>query len=118
MCEHATAEQEFKAAIALSEEAFGKASPLNLPAKLELGQFLYDIGQYDKSIPYFEEAFDVGGAAFKQKLPDTYYEVMRDYADALKRTDNRALAAQIEADLDNITVEPSSAYIRYPRECS
>ena len=120
MCEYDEAENNFIQAISLKSGTHGNNSPLTFSSKLETGQFAYDIGWYRKSVKYFEQALEVGGEELKKSDPATYYEIFRDYGDALLKSGNSEKAEVIRKDLEisSIHLNKASNYVRYPTECN
>jgi len=120
LCEFDEAEKNFIEAISLKSDTYGNKSPLTFSSKIEMGQFAYDIGWYKKSVKYFEQALEVGGEELKKSDPATYYEIFRDYGDALLKSGNSEKAEVIRKELENnfSDLRKGSDYVRYPTECN
>ena len=125
MCQYDEAEKAFLESISLYTKAFGETSWRLFPARLELAQFSYDVGRYEKAVVFYEQAFPSGIATLERVDPSGYFFIMKDYADALLRTGkdeqakqtlSKAAGADGKAGTGNLT--KGSAYVRYPSKCS
>lgn len=124
LCEHDAAEQMFLRTIDGYQEA---RSYKAATARLELAQFSYDVGRYEKATGYFDEAFRVAGDLLEQGDPVGYAEFLRDYADALHQLGRadaaeaaRRKAAGLQANTGGskpVAVKMASEYVRYPKSC-
>ena len=119
LCEYDSAEQNFLAALALYSNLYGANSIYTFAPKLEIGQFSYDIGRYNKAVAYFEQAFAVGGEELKGANQKVYYEVLKDYGDALLKIGNPQKAREVfkEVAMHAHFLPQESSYVRYPRKC-
>ena len=118
MCEYESAEKDFIDAILLYSKAYGEKSLGTFPSRIELAQFAYDIGWYEKSVTYYERALEIGGEKAKEANPTAFYEIIRDYSDALATTGKVQKAKEYKKLLEvNSTEKNSSDYVRYPKEC-
>jgi len=86
LCQYEDAEKAFMQSIDASAKAFGASSINSFPVRLELAQFSYDIGQYEKSVAYFDQAFSYGIAVIEKYDAPSYVAITKDYSDALVRT--------------------------------
>ena len=119
-CKYDQAEEAFLLAI----EAYEKAQISVFPARLELGQFSYDVGRFEAAVGYFEQAFPTGLQVLEAIDPPGYIAVLTDYADALSRTGKTEKAAQAVEKAETAKGKASaveltqvSEYVRYPKEC-
>lgn len=122
LCEHTEAEKWFIEANKSNEEANGPGSEKTYVTLAEIGQLNYDIGRYERAIPYFEKALAVAEKyQLDTKYPASFADVYADYADALKQTGNNEKAKQAlgkAASLKKTQVKnPEPAYTRYPKSC-
>jgi tetratricopeptide (TPR) repeat protein len=122
LCEHDEAEKWFVEANRLNEEVNGSGSEKTYVTVAEVAQLNYDIGRYEKAVPYFEKALSI---AEKYKLetryPSSFADVYADYADALAKTGNseRANSTLRKAnELKATGTKPEPGYTRYPKSCS
>jgi len=123
LCDHANAENALLEARDLNIKVFEKNPVLTFPSRIELAQFSYDIGNYDKAVRYYEEAIEVAGVKrIKEFDAATYYEVMKDYADALSKvgkTDQAKLVlSEVKASDSSYSGSANSGYIRYSKTCN
>jgi tetratricopeptide (TPR) repeat protein len=125
MCEYDAAEQTFLQAISAQEVAFGVNSPRTFPARIELAQFNFDVGRYEKAVTYFEKAFAAGGSLIEPRDPVNYALMLDDYATALARTGREQAAAEAKAKASAVRTAGkvsspgvvASEYVPYPKSC-
>jgi tetratricopeptide (TPR) repeat protein len=124
MCLQDDAEKAFTEAIAAYSRAYGESSKATFPIRLELAQFSYDVGRYEKAVVYFEQAFPFGIAILEKVDPVGYVAVMKDYADALSKTGKADQAkqtlqkvAEVDGKETTAKVAKGSEYVRYPSIC-
>jgi tetratricopeptide (TPR) repeat protein len=124
LCQYDEAEKAFSDAISVYSAAFGEKSPRFFPTRMELAQFSYDIGRYEKAVGYFDQAFPFGIAVIEKADPPGYVAIMKDYADALSRTGKADLAKQalskaaaVEGKESGAKLTKGSEYVRYPSKC-
>jgi tetratricopeptide (TPR) repeat protein len=125
LCDFDVAEKYLLEARDADIKAFAASPVMTLPSRLEIAQFSYDVGRYDKADHYFAEALAIGGVRLKEVDPVTYRAVLTDYANAADRvgsTDKartlRAEAATIEQPTSGAVVGKGDSYVRYPKSCS
>jgi tetratricopeptide (TPR) repeat protein len=126
MCEYDEAESMFLQALAAEEAAFGANSPRTVPTRVELAQFTFDIGRYQKAINYFEKAFEVGGEILGRTDRSGYARLLDDYSVALERSGNTA-AAEVQSKARSLRagvqssgpslVNAGADYVPYPKSC-
>jgi tetratricopeptide (TPR) repeat protein len=89
---------------------------------MEMGQFNYDIGRYDKAIPYFDKALDiVEKYGLNDKYPASFADTYTDYADALMKTGNSGKANEVLAKAASLKAKVKNKepdYTRYPQTCN
>ena len=125
MCLHDEAEEAFRGAVAAYSKADGDQPWRTFPARVELAQFSYDIGRYQKAASYFEEAFAVGGAELEEIDPAGFAVIMDDYAEALKHLGRASEEANARAKANAARTRgvkgksavQSDDYVRYPKVC-
>jgi tetratricopeptide (TPR) repeat protein len=125
MCEYDDAEKAFLRALSAGETAFGANAPRTLVTRVELAQFNFDVGQYEKAVLFFEKAFASGGSLIESRDPIGYARLLDDYAIALRQTGKLQASAEATAKataLRNSAKSPSpgtvtSDYVPYPKSC-
>lgn len=124
MCQYDAAENAFTEAISAYSKAYGESSAYTFLARMELAQFSYDIGRYEKAVAYYEQAFPLGVSVIEKGDPAGYVDVMTDYADALSKTgqlqkSNEALtkASALEGKEGAAKITKGVKYVRYPSSC-
>ena len=126
MCEYDDAEKLFLRVLSAQEQAFGGTSPRAFGTRVELAQFNFDIGRYDRAVPYFEKAFANGGLLLESRDPIGYAALLDDYSTSLRGTGKVQAAAEASAKasaLRNGAKGPNvgavrSDYVPYPKSCS
>ena len=127
MCEYDEAESMFLQALAAEEAAFGANSPRTVPTRVELAQFTFDIGRYQKATNYFEKAFEVGGDILGRTDRRGYARLLDDYSVALERSGNNTAAAEVQSKARTLRAGAQSSgpslvnagadYVPYPKSC-
>lgn len=125
LCQHDVAEKNFNDATSLYAKAYGETSSLTFRARLELAQFTYDIGRYERAVPYFEKALPIGGELLENGNPKTYAEILDSYAEALKHIgridDSVLIQKRAKAVRAKIPTSPrlssTDDYVPYPKTC-
>jgi tetratricopeptide (TPR) repeat protein len=124
LCDYASAEKSLLEARDLLAKNLPSSPMPSLPARIELGQLFYDIGQYEKAAGYFADAFAVGGSSLRDRDPATYAAVGKDYADALSRIGQTEQSKQLAGELSSIDagsgqgkLGKTDEYVRYPKSC-
>ena len=125
MCEYDDAEKTFLQAISAEETAFGANSPRTLITRVELAQFNFDVGRYEKAAIFFDKAFASGGSLLESRDPIGYAALLDDYATSLRQTGKLQAAAEASAKATGLrdnAKSPSvgavkSDYVPYPRSC-
>jgi tetratricopeptide (TPR) repeat protein len=125
MCEHDAAERIFMLALSRKEAAHGANSASTAIARVELAQFNFDIGRYEKAVAYFDTAFAVSGAAREASSPGDYALLLDDYAVAATQLGRPQAAAQATAKAAQLRQAAAASgasagrtdYIRYPKSC-
>lgn len=124
LCQYEDAEKAFMQSIDASAKAFGASSTNSFPERLELAQLSYDIGQYEKSVAYFDQAFPYGIAVIEKNDAPSYVAIIKDYSDALARTgrpdratEGMAKVKLLEGKVATQTVGKGGEYVRYPTSC-
>lgn len=121
LCKYDQAEKAFIEANRLDEQAHGSGTEATYSSVMEIGQFNYDIGRYQRAVPYFDKALAIAEKyGLTKKYPASFADVYTDYADALKRTGNNVKASAALAKATSLrakvtTQEPE--YTRYPKTC-
>lgn len=121
LCEQDEAEKMFIEANRLNEKSKGVGSEASYATIVEIGQFNYDIGRYDRAVPYFHKALAIAAKyGLDDKYPASFADVYTDYADALMKTGNTENATAV---LEKATLlrakssEQAPEYTRYPKTC-
>lgn len=127
MCEYDEAESMFLQALASQETAFGVSSLRTVPTRIELAQFNFDVGRYEKATKYFERAFEVGGEMLGRADPSGYARLLDDYSVAQERAGNNAAAAEAKSKARAFRANIQSSgpslvkagpdYVPYPKSC-
>lgn len=124
LCQFDEAERAFSDSILAYTSAYGERSPRLFSSKMEIAQFSYDIGRYEKAVVYFDQAFPLGIAILEAHDPEGFVSIMTDYADALTKIGkidaaNQALSKATEAKNKASSVELAKVknYVRYPSKC-
>jgi len=125
MCLHDEAEEAFLGAVAAYSKAYVGQPWRTFPARVEVAQFSYDIGRYEKAVSYFEAAFAVGGSNLEEVDPAGFAVLMDDYADALMHLGRGGEEAQARAKANSARARnvkgksavQSDEYVRYPKVC-
>jgi tetratricopeptide (TPR) repeat protein len=127
MCEQDEAEKAFLAALAIEEKENGDNLVPTFPTKLELAQFSFDTGRFEKATDYFARAFAAAGKILEEKDPISIAVLLDDYAKALSRTGNTAGASDARARAQALraanpamksrVVKTGSDYVPYPKSC-
>ena len=127
MCEYDEAESMFLQALAAQEAAFGASSLRTVPTRVELAQFNFDIGRYERAANYFEKAFEVGGETLGRTDRSGYARLFDDYSAALDRSGNNAAAAEAQSKARSLRsgvqssgpslVNVGADYVPYPKSC-
>lgn len=121
LCEQDEAEKTFIEANRLNEETKGVGSEATYVSVVEIGQFNYDIGRYEKAVPYFDKALAIAEKyGLDNKYPSSFSDVYTDYSDALKKTGNSAKANAMSAKaaaLKAKVTKKEPEYTRYPKTC-
>lgn len=125
LCEHQEAETTFLQAIAAAEKASGATSPMTFPLRVELAQFTYDTGQYQKAVGYFEQAFSVGEKVLSERQPVAMALLMDDYARALENVGQQTKASDAKEKARALratgggsgVVNSGTNYKPYPKTC-
>jgi tetratricopeptide (TPR) repeat protein len=128
MCEYEDAEKTFLLAIAVEENAYGSTSPRTFPTRLELAQFNFDVGRFDRATAYYEKAFAVGGPILEAGDPLSYARLLDDYALALASVGNAKAANDANTKAASMrdrakgpsagVVKLPSEYVPYPKSCA
>ncbi len=88
---------------------------------MEIGQFNYDIGRYERAVPYFDKALAIAERyGLANEYPASFADAYTDYADALTKTGNngKANAALAKAtSLKTKVAKKEPEYTRYPKTC-
>ena len=125
MCEYDDAEKTFLRALSAEEAAFGANSPRTFVTRMELAQFNFDVGRYEKAAMYFEKAFANGGPLLESRDPTSYAALVDDYAVSLRQTGKLQAAAEATAKANTLRSSakgPSAGvvktdYVPYPKSC-
>jgi tetratricopeptide (TPR) repeat protein len=125
MCEYDDAEKTFLRALSTEETTFGATSPRTFVTRVELAQFNFDVGRYEKAVIFFEKAFASAGSLLESRDPISYAALMDDYSISLRQTGKLQAAAEATAKataLRNSAKGPSpgavkSDYVSYPKSC-
>lgn len=121
LCEHNEAEKSFVEANRLNEKMMGVGSEATYPTVIEIGQFNYDIGRYEKAVSYFEQATAIAEKyGIDKKFAASISGVYTDYADALTRIgekDKAKIASQKASALKMKAGKEAPEYNRYPMSC-
>lgn len=124
LCDYDSAEKAFLEARNLEIEIHPNNPNLTFPSRVELAQLSYDVGRYERSVQYFDEAFSVMDARFKAVDPATYVAIRKDYADALKRVGKLDKSSEVLTELGALEASSGAAkigksddYVRYPTQC-
>lgn len=121
LCEHDKAEKAFIEANRIDEQANGSGTEATYSSVMEIGQFNYDIGRYERAVPYFDKALAIAEKyGLANEYPASFADAYTDYADALTKTGNngKANAALAEAtSLKAKVVKKEPEYTRYPKTC-
>ena len=121
LCEHGEAEKAFIEANRLNEESKGVGSEATYASVVEIGQLNYDIGHYEKAVPYFDKALAMAEKyGLSNKYPSSFADVYTDYADALRKTGNTSKANEAQAKAASLKAKirkKEPEYTRYPKTC-
>ena len=124
MCQYDDAEKAFSDSISAYSSAFGEQSPRTFPSRIEIAQFSYDIGRYEKAVMYFEQVLPLGASTLKAKDPAGFVAIMTDYSDALAKVGKTDLAEQVMSGVAEVKSRASGVdlakvddYVRYPTKC-
>lgn len=123
LCERQAAEKAMIDALRAIEKEFPGDIRRIPPFQIELAQFTFDTGQYAKAITYYEAAFDSAGPVLREKAPEDFALLMRDYAIALKavgREDDARVANMRATSLSEKgkgNYPEGAGYIPYPKTC-
>jgi tetratricopeptide (TPR) repeat protein len=125
LCEPDEAERAFLHVVSSEEQLYGPDSWRTFPARGELAQLFFDIGNYPKAVMYFEKAFAVGEKLLTEKHPLGFADLLDDYATALEGTGNTTAAQDARARAAALrekggpqgAVRSRSDYKPYPRTC-
>jgi tetratricopeptide (TPR) repeat protein len=121
LCEHDEAEEAFIEANRLNEESKGVGTEATYASVVEIGQFNYDIGRYEKAVPYFDKALAIAEKyGLDNKHPASLSDVYTDYSDALKKTGNSTKASAMSAKASSLKAKVTKKepeYTRYPKTC-
>jgi len=121
LCEHDEAEKTFIAGNRLSEQSNGVGSEATYTSVMEIGQFNYDIGQYERAVPYFDKALAIAEKyGLDNKYPASFADAYTDYADALKKTGNSGKENAVLAKATSLKAKVTKKepeYTRYPKTC-
>lgn len=127
LCEHDEAEKTFLFALEAKEKAFGKNDFRTFPTRLELAQFTFDIGKFDKAVTYYEKAFEIGGSQIEISMPQGYADVLGEYAIALAKVGRTTDSdkAMVRAKLlrsragegTQGAIKTRDNYVSYPKTC-
>lgn len=119
MCLLNDARSHFIQGITLNQNLYGDESPLMFPFYLEFGQFSYDVGAHKEAIIYLGAALDIGGISLRESAPVTYYEILRDYGDALIQTGDIKKAKEIDIELSRRPqlLEANRKQFHYSKKC-
>lgn len=121
LCEYDEAEKSFIEANQLNEQSKGVGSEATYTTVMEIGQFNYDIGRYEKAIPYFDRAFAIAEKyGLDNKFSASFSGAYTDYADALGRTGNSVkakVATKKATALKAKAGKEIAEYTRYPKSC-
>ena len=121
LCEQDEAEKTFIEANRLNEQSKGVGTEATYATVMEIGQFNYDIGCYDKAIPYFDKALAIAEKyGLNDKYPASSADAYTDYADALMKTGNSGKANEVLAKATSLKANVKNKepeYTRYPKTC-
>lgn len=121
LCEHDEAEKAFIEANRLDELKNGVGSEATYSSVMEIGQFNYDIGRYERSAPNFDKALAIAEKyGLDKKYPASFADAYTDYADALRKTGNgeKANVIMVKATTLKTKIKKKEPeYTRYPRTC-
>ena len=121
LCEHDEADKAFVEANRLNEQSKGAGSEATYTSVMEIGQFNYDIGRYERAVPYFDKALAIAEKyGLDKKYPASFADAYTDYADALKKTGNSGKANTVLAKASSLKTkvkEKEPEYTRYPKTC-
>lgn len=121
LCEHDEAEKAFIEANQLDEQMNGSGTEATYSSVMEIGQFNYDIGRYERAVPYFEKALAIAEKyGLANKYPASFADAYTDYADALKKTGNSTKANAVLAKATSLKAKVTKKepeYTRYPKTC-
>lgn len=121
LCEHDEAEKAFIEANRLDEQMNGSGTEATYSSVMEIGQFNYDIGRYERAVPYFDKALAIAEKyGLANKYPASFADAYTDYADALKKTGNSGKANVVlakAASLKAKVTKKEPEYTRYPKTC-
>ena len=125
MCQYDDAEKAFSDSIRAYASAYGEQSPRTLPSRIEIAQFSYDIGRYEKAVAYFDQAFPLGISILEENDPVGFAAIMTDYADALTKIGKAASAkqalskvAEAQNKVSSVVLTKAKDYVRYPSKCN
>lgn len=124
LCDFDSAEKAFLEARDLDIKTYANNPTGTFPTRVELAQLSYDVGRYEKSVHYFDEAFSVLDSRFKAMDPATYVSIRKDYADALERIGQLDTSREVltevlalEGKSGSAKIGKSNDYVRYPTQC-
>ena len=121
LCEHDEAEKAFIEANRLDEQTKGAGSEATYSSVMEIGQFNYDIGRYERAVPNFDKALAIAEKyGLDNKYPASFADAYTDYADALRKTGNSGKANVVLAKATTLKAKikkKEPEYTRYPKTC-
>jgi tetratricopeptide (TPR) repeat protein len=124
LCEYDAAESIFLKAVASLEAAYGANGRRTVTTRMELAQFNFDIGRYEKALAHFDRAIADGGPALESASPKNYALMLDDYATAATHigrsqaaSEAAAKAAKIRQSAAASGALPKEEYVRYPKSC-
>ena len=121
LCEHDEAEKTFIEANRLDEQMNDSGTEATYSSVMEIGQFNYDIGRYERAVPYFDKALAIAEKyGLANKYPASFADAYTDYADALKKTGNSGKANVVMAKATSLKAKVTKKepeYKRYPKAC-
>lgn len=127
LCKWSEAEAAFTEALSESKKNNPKNPAANVPLLIQLAQFYFERGSYEKSLPYYEETFVSGETIFLKRDPISYALLLEDYSVALENSGKPEAAATAKAKAlalrdkypqgKALTVKNYDSYVPFPKEC-